>query len=138
MITNSNIQAAWISRLKANAPVTALVSAVEIREDQWQGTDFVYPNIRVRLGDLTPQTTNPDCKIYLSTVSILCNSEIKSSKQADDIAGVVFNEFIGKSFSGSTVKIGQVILESLSPAVVPKGANTWQATVNLKCAVSNA
>ena len=137
MITNSNIQAAWISHLKANVPIVALVSATEIKEDTWQGTDFTYPNIRVKLNPLTPQTQNPDCKVYLSDVSIIVSSEAKSSKQADDIAGVVFNEMIGHSFSGSTVKIGQVALISLVPATVPEGRDIWEAIVNLKTVVSN-
>ena len=50
MITNNTIQAALISKLLANITITAeLDDAEEIRENEWQGTAFSYPNIRVRI-----------------------------------------------------------------------------------------
>jgi hypothetical protein len=139
MITNSQIQAGWISSLKSKTNVTTLVSAVEIREDLWKGTEFSYPNIRVKLGDLTPTTQNANCNTFRSPVSILVFIEQKSSKTADDIAGVVATEYVGKSFTVGGVRIYGITLESLSPAITPeRDENSWMASVNLIALVSPA
>ena len=53
--SNNEVQAAIIARLKAQTTVTAEVLATEIREDQWQGTEFSYPNIRVKMLHNRPQ-----------------------------------------------------------------------------------
>ena len=132
MISNSQIQAAWIASLKSKATITALVSSAEIREDLWKGTDFSYPNIRVKLGDLVPSTLNANCNTYRSPVSIQVYIEQKSSKQADDIAGVIATEYVGKSFTANGVKVYGITLESLSPADVPESdPNSWMSSVNL-------
>jgi hypothetical protein len=139
MLSNSQIQAGWISKLKANTNITALVSSVEIREDLWRGTDFVYPNVRVKLGALTPQNSNPQCNTFRSPVSIQVYIEQKSSKQADDIAGVIATEYVGKSFAANGVRYYGIVLESLSPADVPESdPNSWMAAVNLVALVSPA
>jgi len=61
-LSNADIQAAIVAKLKASTQVTAKVSALEIREDQWQGTEFVYPNIRVRMISNRPYESE-DCTI---------------------------------------------------------------------------
>lgn len=137
MISNSQIQQAWITKLKATTTVTALVSSTEIREDLWKGTDFVYPNIRVKLGPLTPTANNPDCNTYRSTATIQVYIEQKSSKQADDIAGVVATAFVGKSFTVNGVKVYGITLESLIPADTPESdVNSWMSSVNLAALIS--
>lgn len=131
MITNSQVQKAWISRLKANANITTVVPADEIREYKWKGTNFTYPNIRVRMGLLTPQVEASTCQVFHSLVSILVSSEQKSSKQADDIAGVIATEFWGKNFTSEGIKFIKVSLESLAPAEVPEeNDDIWVSTVN--------
>lgn len=137
MISNSTIQAAWIARLKANATVTALVPATEIREDLWKGTTFTYPNIRVKLGKLTPTAKNI-CQVFSSEVSILVFTEQKSSKQTDEVAGVIAQEFWGKSFTLNGVRFGGVTLDALVPAMVPeRDENSWLAEVHFTAMVSS-
>jgi len=136
MISNADIQSAWITKLKANTSITNLVSAVEIREDSYKGTDFVYPNIRVKLGNLTPQNPNKNCQVFNSKVSILVFTEEKSSKQADQIAGVIATQFWGLTFSSNGVRFAGVTLESVSPAEVPESdVNSWLASTNFSCTV---
>lgn len=131
MITNSQVQKAWISRLKANANITAVVPADEIREYKWKGTNFTYPNIRVRIRTLTPQVQSNTCQIFNSVVSILVSSEQKSSKQADDIAGIIATAFWGHGFTSEGIKIIQNSLESLGGAEVPEeNDDIWVSTVN--------
>lgn len=139
MISNSQIQGAWIAEAKSKTNITDLVTANEIREDLWKGTAFIYPNIRVKLGNLVPTVNNPNCNTFRSPVSFLVFVEQKSSKQADDIAGVIATEFIGKSFTANGVRVYGITLESLSPADVPeRDENSWMASVNLVALVSPA
>jgi len=56
MLRNDEIQTAIVAYLKTKTAITSLLitednptGLVEIREDQWQGTEFDYPNIRVRM-----------------------------------------------------------------------------------------
>jgi hypothetical protein len=142
MIRNSDVQAGWIAKLKANTVVTALVPAVEVREESWKGTDFTYPNIRVKLGNLTPQNPSKNCQIFNSEVSIQVYSEQKSSKQADDIAGVIAEQFWGTSFTSNGVRFANVVLDALVPATPPEDKvyekeNVWMASVDFTAAVQN-
>lgn len=139
MINNAQIQAAWITETKSKANITALVPAAEVREDLWKGTDFTYPNIRVRLGDLTPTAQNANCNTYRQTASLLVFIEQKSSKQADEIAGTIATEYIGKSFTENGVRVYGITLASLVPAHIPEDdVNSWLAIANLNTMVSPA
>jgi hypothetical protein len=138
MISNAQIQAAWVSRLKSNTAITALVPAVEVREDNYKGTDFNYPMIRVKLGNLTPTALNNNCQIFKSEVSILVFTEQKSSKQADDIAGVIAEQFWGKPFTQGGVRFAGVTLDELVPAMVPeRDENSWLAEVHFTATVQS-
>lgn len=137
MISNANIQAGWIAKLKANTAVTALVSQAEIREDNYKGTDFVYPNIRVKLGNLTPKVPAPNCQIFGSEVSILVFTEQKSSKQSDDVAGAIASEFWGKAFTIGGVRFANITLVALVPAMVPeRDENSWMSEVKFVATVN--
>lgn len=139
MISNFDIQSAWIARLKANASVTALVPAAEIREDLWKGAEFTYPNIRVKLGPLTPQVPASTCQIFRSEVSILVFTEQKSSKQADDIAGVIATQFWGDKFVQGLVRFVGITLDALVPADVPeRDPESWMSEVRFIALVQSA
>lgn len=135
MISNSQIQAGWIAKAKASTNITALVSSAEIREDLWKGTDFVYPNIRVKMGLLTPQFANR-CNVFFSDVTFQVYTEQKSSKTTDDIAGVIATEFWSKTFSSLGIRFDAINLVSVSPATVPESdPNAWLSEVNFRCLV---
>lgn len=139
MISNADIQASWIAKLKATSAVTARISTVEIREDQWKGQTFTYPNIRVKLGPLMPTTPNNNCQIFRSEVSIRVYVEQKSSKTADEIAGIVATQFWGHPFTNGAVKFTAINLTSVMPADTPEwDEQSWMAEVNLSCLVQSA
>jgi hypothetical protein len=139
MINNATIQGAWIEDAKSKTNITTLVPAVEIREDLWKGEKFTYPNIRVKLGNLTPSNRNPNCNTFNQVASLLVFIEQKSSKTGDEIAGVIATEYIGKTFTANGVKVYGITLESLVPAHVPEGdENSWLAIANLNTMVSPA
>lgn len=105
MITVNQIQADFIAYLKTKVSITSLVPAVEIRETEWQGTEFTYPNIRVAV-DLSPNQCAPhDVKIQ-----VIGSSEQKSSKQVNSIIAVVVDIIQEKSFKyQSTQFIGMKV-----------------------------
>ena len=135
MIRNDQIQSALISKLKANTTITPLLASGtyadetwerDIREDQWQGTAFGYPNVRVRLLPSSP-IGDKDCSIVKFSVSFLVFSESGSSLEADQIAGIINNELHGKTFTSNSIVIS-LRLESLIPAI-RSDINTWRSEV---------
>jgi len=99
MITNDQIQSALVTYTKSRANITsALGNSVEIREDQWQGQDFSYPNIRIRIISNASLGNTKECHLANVRVSWMVFSESPNSKEADKIAGVIYNEFYGKQF----------------------------------------
>jgi hypothetical protein len=138
MISNADIQASWIAKIKATSTITARVPAAEVREDSWKGQTFSYPNIRVKLGSLMPTTPN-NCQIFRSEVSIRVYVEQKSSKTADEIAGIIATAFWGKPFTNGAVKFTAINLTSVMPADVPEwDENSWLSEVNFSCLVQSA
>ncbi len=139
MIGNDQIQAAWITETKSKTNITALVPAVEVREDLWKGEKFTYPNIRVKLGELTPTANNANCNTFRQMASLLVFIERKSSKQAEEIARVIATEYVGKSFTEGGIRVYGITLDALVPAHVPENDdNSWLAIVRLNTMVSPA
>lgn len=115
MLRNDEIQAALIAKLKGNATIVALLSSSgDIKEDQWQGTNFVYPAVRLQLNSNEPLT--PNCPHLRIGLSILVFSETDNSLQADQIAGIINNELHNRQFSSNGIAIS-LRTTNLIPAV---------------------
>lgn len=136
MLRNNTIQAALITRAKARTNITDLVTADEIREAQWQGTEFTYPNIRLALGNQIP-LGEAQCNNSLIDFSFTIRSEKDSSQEADNIAGAVSEEFFDKSFTVDNVRFSRIRLTGLASAV-REDRRTWRAAVNLLANVQPA
>lgn len=128
--SNNQIQQNLIAHLKSlTALISELVafdsSANEIREDSWQGTEFVYPNIRVRMVRNVPDGDTADCTGTDVTVSIMVFTQDFSSLEADKITGIISSSLHGKTYSANSVEL---FLRStnLIPAV-RSDRNTWRA-----------
>ena len=85
-LRNDELQSVLSSYLKTKSVITNLlisvdnaVGANEIREDQWQGTEFDYPNIRIRMVSNSPAGWNDQCCQTNFTVSIMAFSQDYSS-----------------------------------------------------------
>lgn len=124
-LSNLTIQSSLITYLKANSAVTAVVSASEIRERQWQGTDFVYPNIRVRMIRNAPLESN--CDVANVQFSILIYSELDSSIEAERIAGIIDVALHTRSFSVSTTRFS-LWRTNIVPAI-RIDTRTWRSEV---------
>lgn len=95
-VDNEQYKTALIEYIKELPNLTARVPAVEMREAQWQGETFTYPNIRVRV--LDNRKFGSSCHHTL-TVGLQVFSEQKSSKEADEISGIIGRELNDKSFA---------------------------------------
>jgi len=90
MISNEKLQEAFIARMKGDGGITIILGAdTEIREQQWQGRAFTYPAVRLALGTQVPLAFIEPCEWSLLSFSVLCLSEKRSSKEADELAGAV-------------------------------------------------
>jgi len=131
MIDNDLIQAAIIAKLKANALLTAFLTGLgatsEIREAQWQGTEFVYPNVRVEIGTQV-EDGNPPC-YSMTPFTIYSYSEKDSSREANQLAGFVNDALLRQMVSGSGWQ-SQLIIGDGNIAARRVTERVWQA-VNL-------
>lgn len=109
MISLDLLQAAIVTALKADAPLVAMVGD-EIRESQWQGTDFTYPGVRVDVYSGAP--IGEKCVDTHSVVgfAILCYSENDSSQEADQIAGLVVDALFLSTLTAATFYSGSIRL----------------------------
>jgi hypothetical protein len=125
VLRNDQIQSAWITYLKSKTDITdQLTDNDEIREDNWQGPAFTYPNIRVRLISNTPQDGR-DCNLHDIILSTMAFSEDASSQQADRIAGIIMTTLQDTQFVSENIAFG-VRTSDLIPAV-RTDERTWRS-----------
>jgi len=132
MITNEDIKTGLIAYIKSKSTITdVLANSDEVREFQWQGTEFSYPCTRLRIIENVPYN---DCAYSVVICSFLVFSQDASSKEADEITGIIANELHETSFSSSGVKYN-LWVTNLIPAV-RQDERTWRSEVMLKGIVS--
>ena len=125
MLRNDQVQGAWIDYLKSKSDITdELTDNDEIREDFWQGSEFSYPNIRVRIIENVPQEGR-DCNLHDITISTMAFSEDASSQQADRIAGIIMVTLQDTQFVSNNITFG-VRTTNLIPAV-RTDERTWRS-----------
>lgn len=131
MLRNDQIQAALVAYLKANATIVASLvgyesSSAEIREDQWKGTEFIYPNVRVRMISNNPiDNSNDDCDIANVSVSFMVFTDYQSSLEADEIAGIISNILHKRQFTSNNLAFS-LRTTNLVPAVAVD-VRTWRS-----------
>jgi hypothetical protein len=124
MIANNIVQAAIVSWLQADANVIGSLpeAAVGVKEAQYQGSDYKYPAVRVRVVRQTPDPTKEQCDHARFIGSIRCYAEGPSSLPADRLAGIVNARLHRAQIAGGTVGtdafyIPRVYCEGLSGAI---------------------
>ena len=134
MLGNDEIQAAIVAYEKSLSDITSELpaGAEEIREDQWQGKDFTYPNIRVRLISNTPDMAQ--CNLHSVLFSCLVFSEDPSSQQADRIAGIIGITLHERSFLSNTIAFTTTVTD-LVPAI-RSDERTWRAEAIIRASAS--
>lgn len=124
MISNNIVQAAIVGWLKAGSDVTTLLpeSSGGIKEAQYQGSDYKYPAVRVRVVRQTPDPTKEQCDHARFIGSIRCYAEGPSSLPADQLAGAVNARMHRAQIGGGAVGtdafyIPRVYCEGLTGAI---------------------
>lgn len=132
MSANGEIfQAAWIANLKTRPTLTALLTnggANEIRETQYQGTDFQYPAVRVRL-DFMPSVNR--CGVDDADVYIEVFSAEKSSKQAAHISATIQDLYHGHPFSYQGHIFSTMIVKKVDKPL--ESIFGWKSVVHVFC-----
>ena len=123
--SNNELKAALRSKLQAETTVLAeLNDTDEIREDQWQGADFSYPAIRIRIVFNNP-IEGTGCDTAKIGVSFEVFSEDASSMQADRIAGIIKDALHDTPFSQDDLLIA-LRTNDLIPAA-RSNMRTWKS-----------
>lgn len=134
MRTVDEIQTAMIGWLKSQPTLVALLSSNnEIKEHQWQGTDFVYPAVRSAI-DLLP--TIEGCGPDKIDGVILSLDEQKSSKRCSVVAAELTRLLHRRSFSyslasGDVVTFTRIIVTRVTYPVQEEGMSIWQSQVQI-------
>lgn len=138
MIGDEVIQAAIVAKLKALAPFGD-VQPVEVREFEWQGDEFTYPNIRVELEDNRYYYDEQErCSLQYVEFSVYVFSQQRSSKECSQIKTLVTNAMVGIGFNDTTrnLRFTSVRVVDNIP-VVREDARTWRSQIKLSSKVSN-
>lgn len=134
MISLEAVQAEVIALLKADAPLVARVG-VEIREEQWQGTQFVYPCIRAGASSAVPMGVDL-CGPNNSRNRFIVWSmtEDASSQNADINMGLAIRALAGKYLSGAATAFTNPFTSGMIRVVAPgqqsaiaNDQNVWMA-----------
>jgi len=126
---NDQLKASIVAKLKSEATILAQLSDTnEIREGQWQGDEFSYPAIRVRIIENKPTPAN--CNFSNIKDGIAVYSEQDSSQEADKIAGIIANELHTQSFTSVSIKFNNLKVDDLIPAI-RVDERTWKAEIQL-------
>lgn len=131
LVRADQVRAAIIANMKANATILAtLTDTDEIRESSWNGTEFSYPNYRVRINRLAPYR---DCYQEFEA-SIYCYSEKQSSQEAEEMVGTVANVYHETAFTQNGIHFTSVYAD-LIPAIKETNLE-WRGEVILRSAIN--
>lgn len=136
MRTIDEVQIALLAYLKSQTSlVTLLGVAGQLKETQWQGTEFVYP--AVRLGnDVLP--SQDGCSPDGVEGAVLVFSEQKSSKQCSLIAADISRILHRISFNSTvnSVKFMRIYVTRVTYPTQMEGSDIWQSQVQITAQVT--
>lgn len=134
MRTIDEVQAGLISYLKDYTNLTALLANNgQIKETQWQGSDFVYPAVRVE-NDIMPEKDG--CSPDAVEIFVYVMDEAKSSKRCSQVAAQVCHAMHNKNFTSETVKFIGVKVTKASYPRQQEGQSIWQSVIEIAAKVN--
>lgn len=128
MMTPETCKAAWIANLKAQPTVPPLFATDEIREIEYQASDWTYPCARVAI---TFRPSINRCGPDDAEVEIACYSAEKSSKQSVHAASIIEQLYHGHPFSQNGIRFSTVIVREVTKP--NRGIFAWETTVKVFC-----
>lgn len=135
MVSEETVQAAWIAKLKGMSNLTSQmtgVSGTEIRENQWQGQDFVYPAIRVYV-DVFPSVNG--CGPDRAEVCTEIFTDEKSSKKVKHMGGTIMQNLHKHRFKSQGLDFSMVRVMEQKRA--ERSIFAWQGSVTFEVLVSD-
>ena len=126
-LNKETCKAAWIDNLKAQADLVAIVGD-EIRECEYQGTDWVYPCVRLDV-DFKPSING--CGPDDAYVSIYCYTAEKSSKQATHIASIIEDHYHKINFKQNGHMFSTVVVQDVGKSM--RSIYAWETPVTIFC-----
>lgn len=126
MTTGNDVQAAFVAHSKSKTSLTSLLSSsAQIKELEWQGTDFVYPGVRISVDFYPPVNgCQPRADVFFDVFS-----EMKSSNEASTIAGAIQDIYHRHPFSNGGITFFSVIVNKVSKP--DRTIYGWQSRVEL-------
>lgn len=132
MLDNLEVRKSIVSWLLANSTVTSTLNDInEIREMDWQGEKFTYPNIRV-----TSSVSPNECEFSDVDGTISFFSEEKSSRQSIKAQGIIAKQLHKKNFISEGVRMSAILITQL-PDAVQVEEDIWKADVILSMKASS-
>lgn len=126
-LNKETCKAAWIANLKTRTDLVAIVGD-EIREIDYQASDWVYPCIRVDV-DFRPSING--CGPDDATVFIVCYTDEKSSKQSTHLASLIEDAYHKIRFSQNGFMFSTVIVRSVGKST--RSIFAWETPVDIFC-----
>lgn len=134
LISINDVKSGLVTKIKSLVSVTDLLASVdEVRESQWQGTSFEYPNVRISLDTISPIAI---CNTSTGLAYLQVFSEDASSREANSISCELQDELHNKSFVSGPVRFNTIVT-GVVPAI-RVDERTWRSEVILKLILSPA
>ena len=133
MTTLVDVKRFLISRMKSDTAIVAALPIArkdDIREIEWQGTDFGYPNIRVHVESFERHTPGVECKLFDVAANILVFAEDASSLKADTIASVIWDALDTKTIGSNSIKLLNIKAKHFGAMWVSE-AGLWRSEIVL-------
>lgn len=133
MVRNDQIKKALISHIKSKSDVTAILGdATEVREYNWQGTDYDYPAVRLQLRGNNPDDSG--CAKSIITFTWFCFDEETSSRMCDNLAGTLAEHYNKARFTSEGIRFFGCDVENIIPAI-RQNVRTWRSEVQVRALV---
>lgn len=132
--TLPDVQEAIITKLKSSTIPSMLLDPKDIREVEWVGSVYKFPNVRVRVESF--ERRDADCDIFVVMASVLVNGEDASSKLTNTIASEIYNLLDRKTIISTKFKNATRIKARQIGANYLPEEGIWQSEVTLMFQVS--
>jgi len=120
-------KAAWIANLKTRTNITVIVGD-EIRELDYQATDWTYPCIRLDV-DYKPSING--CGPDDAYINIICYSAEKSSKESTHLASLIEDTYHKINFKQDGHMFSTVVVQDVGKST--RSIFAWETPVTIFC-----
>jgi len=135
MISTADVATAIIAQLNAHAALTGEVGD-EIREENWMGTDYEYPCVRVHVTRLAPIGQPGSCEdtSFLCEFNASYRTATPSSKPTADGLKTVIEALVDQHLASAGIFVARtgVVLQD-APGPIPESENAWMARAFFNC-----